>query len=110
MRSGIADREDAIERKFQHDNEQSFKVLAKRNRLFGFWAGVEIGLEGTELESYTTRLVLYAVTAPKDKDIIDSVYKSFREHQVEFSKHQLTKQLTYFHGDAQREFETSIAS
>ncbi len=110
MRSGIADRENAIEKKFQHDSERAFKIIAKRNRLFGFWAGTEIGLEGTDLESFSTRLVLYAVKAPKDKEIIESVYNSFCAHNVAFSKHQISKQLSYFHGDAQREFEISIAS
>ena len=32
------DREKGFERKFAHDEEQEFKVAARRNRMLGEWA------------------------------------------------------------------------
>ncbi len=109
MRSGIADREEAIEKKFQHDSEMAFKVRARRNRLFGFWAGEQLGYEGAELESYATRIVIFSVQSPGDESLIKMVLKSFRDSNVDYSEHQIQKQLNYFHADAQKEFLEPLA-
>ena len=103
MRSGFQDREDAIERKFQHDNEIAFKVRARRNRLFGFWVGKQLGLEAVELESYATRIVIFSVQNPSDADLIRTVYQAFQEKNVSYTEHQIQKQLSYFQDDAQKE-------
>jgi hypothetical protein len=38
------DRERAFEAKFVHDEEMQFRIIARRNRLLGEWAGAKMGL------------------------------------------------------------------
>ena len=109
MRSSFAEREDAIERKFQHDNEMEFKVRAKRNRLLGYWAGEQLGLTGPELESYAAKIVNHTIRNPLDSSLVKRVFDHFQEKGVNFTKHQIEKQLVYFQSDAQREFHGNIA-
>lgn len=109
MRSGFAGREEAIEKKFQHDSELAFKIRARRNRLFGFWAGEQLGLEGAELESYATRIVIFAVQSPDDNSLIQIIHNAFMQNNVEYSEHQIQKQLNYCQMDAKKEFSTNIA-
>ena len=38
------DRENAFENKFAHDQEMSFRITARRNKLVGQWAAAKMGL------------------------------------------------------------------
>ncbi len=108
MRSGFAEREEAIEKKFQHDNEIQFKVIARRNRLFGYWAGEQLNLQGTELEGYAAKIVNHTIRNPTEHSLIEKVFDNFQEKGVSFTKHQIGKQLLYFHNDAQKEIKSGI--
>ncbi|NRA90310.1 MAG: DUF1476 domain-containing protein [Simkaniaceae bacterium] len=109
MRSSLAEREEAIEKKFQHDNEMAFKIRARRNRLFGYWAGEQLSLKGPELESYAARIVNHTIKNPTDSSLINKVFTTFEEKGIPFTKHQIEKQLLYFQGDAQQELHKGIA-
>lgn len=109
MRSGFLEREEALERKFQHDNEVQFKVRARRNRLFGYWAAEQLHLQGTELESYTTRIVHHTIRNPTDSSLVERIFEDFQGNDVPFTKHQIAKQLLYFQSDAQEEIKSGIA-
>tara|TARA_R110002095_G_scaffold209584_1_gene196255 strand:+ start:1397 stop:1729 length:333 start_codon:yes stop_codon:yes gene_type:complete len=109
MRSGFVEREEAIERKFQHDTEIQFKVKARRNRLFGRWAGEQLKLEGTELESYAAKIINHSIRNPTESSLIEKIFDDFQENNVTFTKHQIEKQLIYFQNDAQQEIKSGIA-
>ena len=109
MRSSFADREEAIEKKFQHDNEMEFKVRARRNRLLGYWAGERLGLQGPELESYAAKIVNHTIKNPTDASLVTKIFDHFQEKGLTFTKHQIEKQIVYFQSDAQQELHTGIA-
>lgn len=109
MRSGFVEREEAIEKKFQHDNEIQFKVTARRNRLFGYWAGEQLKLKGTELESYAAKIVNHTIRNPTELSLVEKVFDDFQENDVPFTKHQIGKQLLYFQNDAQKEIKAGVA-
>ncbi len=109
MRSSFVEREEAIEKKFQHDSEIKFKIRAKRNRLLGYWAGEQLGFKGPELESYAAKIVNHTIKYATDSSLIDKIFEHFQEEEVSFTKHQIEKQLLYFQGDAQQEIQNGIA-
>jgi len=109
MRSSFSEREEAIEKKFQHDNELEFKVRAKRNRLLGYWAGEHLGFKGTDLEGYAAKIVNHTIRTPLDSSLVSRIFEHFEEKGVAFTKHQIEKQLLYFQGDAQQEICQGIA-
>lgn len=109
MRSGFVEREEALEKKFQHDDEMQFKIRARRNRLFGHWAAEQLNLQGTELESYAARIVNHTIKNPTESSLIERIFEDFQEKDVPFTRHQIEKQLLYFQSDAQQEIKAGIA-
>jgi hypothetical protein len=67
------DRERAEEAKFAHDEELSFRVHARRNRLLGAWAATRMGLSPVESESYAKSVVQADFEETGDEDVIRKV-------------------------------------
>lgn len=51
-------RDKNFENKFAHDEEISFKIHARRNKLLGLWAAEKLGKTGDSAESYAKEVVL----------------------------------------------------
>lgn len=51
------DRERAFEAKFAQDEEIQFRIIARRNRLLGEWAGEKMGLNPAEADAYAKSVV-----------------------------------------------------
>jgi hypothetical protein len=67
------DRRKGFEEKFKLEQELSFKITARRNRLFGNWAANCLGLSGSEAEEYARSVILSDLQLPGDDDIIGKV-------------------------------------
>ena len=50
-------REEAFEKRFALDEEQKFKAVARRNKLFGLWAAEKLGKSGDEGLAYAKDVV-----------------------------------------------------
>lgn len=69
----FADREKGFEAKYQLDQEQQFRAVARRNRLFGLWAAQQLGRTGAEAEAYAREVVAADMAKPGDDDLLDKV-------------------------------------
>ena len=78
----IKDREKDFESKYQHDQELQFKATARRNKMLGLWAAVELGLSGAESESYAKEVVLADFEEPGDDDVLRKVLLDFEKGGV----------------------------
>src|ERR1700741_4909846 len=67
------DRERAFEAKFAMDQETLFKIIARRNRLFGQWAAERMGLTPEETEAYAKAVVQADFEEAGDGDVIRKV-------------------------------------
>ena len=92
--STFDDREKQFEAKFHHDQELQFKVMARRNRLLGEWAGALMGLEGDALKNYAKEVVQSNFDKPGDEDVFEKVQGDLTGKKVEMSEHILRKQMT----------------
>ena len=54
-------REEAFEKRFALDEEQKFKAVARRNKLFGLWVAEKLGKSGDEASAYAKELVATAI-------------------------------------------------
>jgi len=54
-------REEAFEKRFALDEEQKFKAVARRNKLFGLWVAEQLGKSGDEASAYAKELVATAI-------------------------------------------------
>jgi hypothetical protein len=59
--------------KFDPDRVQRYKIILRRNRLFGFWAGEQLGKLGCEMLDYISTVVHSDLEEPGDRDILRKV-------------------------------------
>lgn len=67
------EREKGFEAKFAHDAEKEFRILARRNRLFGLWAASRLGLTEVEAEAYARSVVQADFEEAGDDDVLRKV-------------------------------------
>ena len=54
-------REEAFEKRFALDEEEKFKAVARRNKLFGLWVAEKLGKNGDDALVYAKELVTTAI-------------------------------------------------
>ncbi|MDN3644689.1 DUF1476 domain-containing protein [Pontixanthobacter aestiaquae] len=64
------DRKKGEEAKFAFDEENAFKIAARRNRLLGHWAAALMGLDEEETKAYATAVVQADFEEAGDEDVI----------------------------------------
>ena len=67
------DRERGFETKYARDQELEFKVMARRNRLLGRWAGELLGKSGDALEDYSKAVIRSDFAEAGDDDVMRKV-------------------------------------
>ena len=67
------DRERGEEAKFAFDEENAFKIAARRNRLVGEWAAGKMGLTQEETDAYKKAVVQADFEEAGDEDVIRKV-------------------------------------
>ncbi len=73
MSNGFEERETAAEAKFSHDEEFTFKVTARRNKLLGLWAAGLMNIEDADAEAYAKQVVISDFDEPGDDDVLRKV-------------------------------------
>ena len=76
-------REKAFEAKFAFDQETTFKIGARRNKLLGLWAAELMGVSGADAEAYAKEVVLSDFERPGDEDVLEKVLRDFEEKGVD---------------------------
>jgi hypothetical protein len=71
--SDLERRERGFEAKFALDEEVQFKIMARRNRLLGEWAGAILGKAGPELAEYAAQVVAADFAEVGDEDVLRKV-------------------------------------
>jgi hypothetical protein len=64
------DRERAFETKFARDEEMAFRVTARRNRLVGQWAALQMKLTPEETDAYCKAVVQAEFEEAGDEDVV----------------------------------------
>ena len=91
--SGFEDREKGFEAKYSHDEAQTFKIRARRNRLLGEWAAGKIGLSGDAVAAYARQCMEADFTEPGENDVVEKLKKDFAAHKAEVSEHQIRREM-----------------
>lgn len=87
MSSAFSDREKAFEDKWAHDEELSFKVLARRNKLLGLWAAQEMGLNGPAAETYAQAIIQAELSRDGDEAVFQKLRADFAAAKVARTDH-----------------------
>ena len=77
------ERERAFENLFAHEEEQRFRAIAHRNRLFARWAAEQIGLRGADYHAYVRWFSEQVVEPRCERLLFDRVREDFLAAGVE---------------------------
>jgi hypothetical protein len=73
--TSLSDREKAFENKYAHDQEMKFKIIARRNKLLGQWAGALLGK--TDIDAYAKEVVAADFEEAGEEDVVRKVAGDF---------------------------------
>jgi hypothetical protein len=69
--TSLGDREKAFENKYAHDEELKFKIIARRNKLLGQWAGALLGK--ADIDAYAKEVVIADFEEAGEEDVVRKV-------------------------------------
>lgn len=91
--SSFDEREKGYETKFSRDQDATFRVQARRDKLLGLWAASEMGLGGEAAETYAKDVVMKDIDAPGDQIVLDMVLADMQAKGCDISEHLLRKKM-----------------
>lgn len=102
--SAFDEREQAFEKKFQHDQDLQFKVEVRRNKLLGLWVAEELlGMAGDARDAYAKEVISSDFEEPGDEDVVRKVLADVGAKGVDFSEHRLRNKMDELLADAKRQ-------
>ncbi|MBB4284337.1 DUF1476 domain-containing protein [Roseospira goensis] len=110
MSDPIRERERAFEAKYEHDEALRFRVLTRRNKLFGLWIAGETGLSGPDADAYAHDLIEYdlvhaGAAAP---DLIAKAQSDLSRKGIEMSRHRLELRLAKLLHEAEAQVNAEL--
>jgi hypothetical protein len=87
------DREREAEKRFKHEQDLQFKIIARRNKLLGLWAAEKLGLTGEAAGAYAKEVVLADFERPGDEDVLEKVLRDFEEKGVPLDAHKIRVEM-----------------
>ena len=87
------DREQTFEKKYAKDEENEFKIIARRNKLLGLWAAGLMGLEGDAADAYAKEVVEADFEEAGHEDVYRKVKGDLDAKGVDVSEHQLRREM-----------------
>ncbi len=81
--TSLNDREKAFENKYAHDQEKKFKIIARRNKLLGQWAGALLGK--ADIDAYAKEVVVADFEEAGEEDVVRKVAADFAAGGVSHS-------------------------
>jgi hypothetical protein len=73
--TSLNDREKAFENKYAHDQDLKFKIINRRNKLLGQWAGALLG-KG-DIDAYAKEVVISDLEEAGEDDVVRKVAADF---------------------------------
>jgi hypothetical protein len=102
--NSLDEREKGFEAEYMHKQELAFRLMARRNRLFGLWVAARLGLApGEAAETYATSVIIAAFKAPGDEDVIAKVRPDLAGKGHSFSEAELRAELGRAEVEARRQ-------
>ena len=86
-------REKSFEAKYAHDQETTFKIGARRNKLLGLWMAEHLGLEGADAEAYAKQVIASDFEKPGDEDVFEKVWADVQGKGLSLSEAQVREKM-----------------
>ncbi len=97
------EREKGYEAKFKLDEELSFKIRARRNKLLGYWLAEKFDMSAEKIESYSKEIVMADLDEPGIDDVIRKVMTDIKARGLAITEKQVTDKISDLEAAAVRE-------
>lgn len=87
------DRDKGFENKFARDEELSFKINARRNKLLGQWAAAKLGKSGADADQYAKDVVLADFESSGDGDVVAKLLKDFGHAKISITAKEIHAEM-----------------
>ena len=104
--SGFDDRKKGRENKFAHDQEQEFRIMARRNKLLGLWASELLGKTGEDADAYAREVVIADMEEKGDEDVFRKIRSDLDAQNVELSDHRIRRKMEELLGVAREQVKS----
>ena len=104
--TNFRDRERGEEAKFAFDEENSFKIAARCNRLLGEWAAELMGLTDEEADAYKKSVVQADFEEAGHEDVIRKVFGDLTQAGCDVPESEIRAKLEFYTVEARRQFMT----
>lgn len=99
--AGMDDREDALEKKYVHDQEITFKIEARCCKLLGLWAAKQLELKNTD--AYAKEIVSLHTEKAGFDHVKNRILKDFAAKRLQVSGHVFDRELEKFLAEARKQ-------
>ncbi|NKB43266.1 MAG: DUF1476 family protein [Alphaproteobacteria bacterium] len=103
MTDSFQDREKGFERKYELDQDQEFRVHARRDKLFGHWLAQRFGMSGADEDAYAIEVVDSNFEKPGDDDMLDKVKADIAAKGVSIEDAELNAKLAECMAEAHKQ-------
>ena len=86
-------REEAFEKKFALDEEETFKAIARRNRLMGLWVAEKLGKSGAAADAYAKEVVAAEFEEGGDKAVLRKLMGDLSARGVAVSEADIVQRM-----------------
>ena len=88
------DREKAFEAKYAHDQETTFKIGARRNKLLGLWAAELMDISGQAAQDYAKEVVKSDFDEVGEEDVYRKVMGDLQAKDIDISENRLRRKMS----------------
>jgi len=106
--SSIREREQAFEAQYKLNEEQNFKIRARRDRLFGAWVAEKLGKSGEAAETYAIEAAQLDLEKAGDDNLIEKVIADLNEAGQSVSNEDLLTALSSALSEAQKQYRSEF--
>jgi hypothetical protein len=100
MADAFSDREKGFEAKYELDEENRFKVDARRNKLLGEWLAFQFGFTSDAVAEYAKEVVISDLDEPGQEDVVHKVLADIEKKGSDITEADARASLSEFEGVA----------
>ena len=103
MKDIFDERERGFESKFKLDQENRFKVEARRNKKLGLWVAGKLGYDDSAAEAYAREVVRVDLEKAGDADVVEKVLVDLSEADVGVGELEIRRKMVRLAAEAYQE-------
>ena len=106
MADAFCDREKGFEAKYELDEENRFKVDARRNKLLGEWLAFQFGFTSDAVAEYAKEVVISDLDEPGQEDVVHKVLADIEKKGSDISEADVRANMSEFQGVAVEQIQS----